>query len=55
MALRINQQKRQLLSTEEKPAATDPKTDKGIGKFQDVKLDPKLDGAWPPKGRPFLT
>jgi len=35
----------------ETPAATDSKTDKGIGKFQDVKLDPKLDGAIAAKGQ----
>jgi cytochrome c551/c552 len=37
-------------STEAQPAATDSKTDKGIGKFQDVKLDPKLDGEIAAKG-----
>jgi cytochrome c551/c552 len=38
-------------SAEVQPAATDSKTDKGIGKFQDVKLDPKLDGAMAAKGQ----
>ena len=38
-------------STTEKPASTDAINEKGIGKFQDVKLDPKLDAAMATKGQ----
>ena len=38
-------------ATTEKPAATDAGNEKGIGKFQDVKLDPKLDAAMAVKGQ----
>jgi len=38
-------------ATPETAAPADTKSDKGIGKFQDVKLDPKLDAALATKGQ----
>jgi cytochrome c2 len=35
----------------EPAAPADAKSDKGIGKFQDVKVDPKLDAAMASKGQ----
>ena len=38
-------------STESSAGGTDTKNEKGIGKFQDVPLDPKLDAAMATKGQ----